>query len=66
MFLTTREVANMMGVDATSVNRWVDQNKISGCRTPGGHRRIHVDEFRRIIREWGWPIRPDIKQAPGS
>ena len=38
-----------MGVCTTTVRRWDHRNQIKCIRTPGGHRRIHESEIKRII-----------------
>ena len=41
--LTSQDVARLLGVGVSSVNRWADSGLLSHTRTPGGHRR-----FRRL------------------
>ncbi|MDF1565776.1 MAG: helix-turn-helix domain-containing protein [Deltaproteobacteria bacterium] len=48
--LTSREVAEFLGVGVSSVNRWADAGKLEHVKTPGGHRRfarLAVEAFRR-------------------
>jgi excisionase family DNA binding protein len=48
--LTSREAADLLGVNQSSVKRWADQGKLRCLRTPGGHRRfslVDVESFRR-------------------
>jgi MerR family transcriptional regulator, light-induced transcriptional regulator len=43
------EAARRLGVAAATIQRWVDKGLWRAERTPGGHRRIHVTELRRLI-----------------
>lgn len=48
--LTSKEVAQILQVTASSVKRWADEGKLPCFRTPGGHRRFdrsHVEAFRQ-------------------
>lgn len=52
--LTTREVAELLGVGATSVKRWADSGLLGCVKTPGGHRRFpraSVDAFLALGRK---------------
>lgn len=49
--LTTRELAEAIGVSESSVKRWADDGLIRVARTAGGHRRIAVREAVRFVRE---------------
>ncbi len=64
-FLSTRELADALGVSESSLKRWVDAGKISASRTEGGHRRIQIAEAMRFIRETGAPLaRPELLDLP--
>ncbi len=41
--LTTRQVAQMLGVSVRTVQLWVEAGALSAWKTPGGHRRITKD-----------------------
>jgi excisionase family DNA binding protein len=43
------EAARRLGVAPATIQRWVDRGLLQAERTPGGHRRIHVAELRRLI-----------------
>lgn len=43
------EAARRLGVAPATIQRWVDGGVLRAERTPGGHRRIHVAELRRLI-----------------
>jgi excisionase family DNA binding protein len=47
--LTSAEAAELLGVSASTVKRWVDTGELESTRTVGGHRRIRrtiVERFR--------------------
>lgn len=45
--LTTGQAADLLGVSAATVRRWVGDGQLPGFRTPGGHYRIP----RHVVRE---------------
>lgn len=49
-FLTSRQLADSLGVSESSVKRWVDDGTIAADRTAGGHRRIPLAEAIGYIR----------------
>lgn len=48
--LSTRQLAQSLGVSESSVKRWVDDGVIAAERTAGGHRRIPIAGAVRFIR----------------
>lgn len=47
-FLSSKQVALMLGVNESSVKRWADSNQLPCTKTPGGHRKftlLDVNEF---------------------
>ncbi|MBN1622540.1 MAG: response regulator [Endomicrobiales bacterium] len=59
---TTFEIAKLCNVDITTVINWVKTGKLQAYKTPGGHRRIHHDEFMKFIKEYNLPLPKDISQ----
>jgi excisionase family DNA binding protein len=49
--LSTRQLAQAIGVSESSVKRWVDDGALSAVRTVGRHRRIPVAEAMRFVRD---------------
>jgi excisionase family DNA binding protein len=47
--LTPGEVARIFGVDPKTVSRWDKSGKLTGFRTPGGHRRFREADIRAIL-----------------
>jgi excisionase family DNA binding protein len=63
--LSTRDLAEALGVSESSLKRWVDSGKIAASRTEGGHRRIELAEAMRFIRASGTPLlKPEILDLP--
>jgi photoactive yellow protein len=59
--MTTRDVADLLGVGVSSVKRWTEQGDLPCVRTAGGHRRFEsatVDRFRREQLEQSEETRP--------
>lgn len=59
--LSTRDLADALGVSESSLKRWIDSGKITATRTEGGHRRVAVSEAMRFIRASRAPVaRPEL------
>jgi len=59
--LSPKELGAAIGVSESSLKRWADSGRLHVARTAGGHRRIHLSEAVRFIRESGFSIeRPDL------
>jgi len=59
--LSPKELGAAIGVSESSLKRWADSGRLHVARTAGGHRRIHLEEAVRFIRESGFPVqRPDL------
>lgn len=57
--ITTQEAADHCHVSLPTLKRWIASGSLPAFRTPGGHRRILVDQFRRFLRTEGMPPYPD-------
>lgn len=53
--LTTGDVARYCGVSRMGVLRWIRQGKLKAYRTPGGHYRIRIADFRDFLEEYDIP-----------
>ena len=50
-YLTTRAAADILGVTAPTVIKWVEGGRLDAHLTPGGHRRISIEEVERFASE---------------
>jgi excisionase family DNA binding protein len=58
--LSTSEVARMLGVAVGSVANWIDRQQLKAGRTPGGHRRIEVEDLLDFLKQQGLPIPEEL------
>lgn len=64
-FLTTKQVAQALGVSDASLKRWCDKGLIKTVRTGGGHRRLAINSVLDFLRERGYPVlRPELLGLP--
>jgi excisionase family DNA binding protein len=52
-WLTSKEVARLLGVSEASIKRWADRGLLPPVRTAGGHRRFRPDEVATFQRNKG-------------
>ena len=50
MIYNTYEVANIMGVNPSTIKRWADSGKILCYKTRGGHRKFHLKHLRDFVK----------------
>jgi len=62
--LSTAAIAKMLGVDPNSVINWIDQKLLKAYRTPGGHRRVRVEDLIEFLRAHQMPIPPELRPRP--
>ena len=46
---TTHEAATILGVTARTIQLWADSGVINVWKTPGGHRRINLEELEKLL-----------------
>ncbi len=51
--MTTPEAARLLSVGATTIKRWVAQDRLKCVTTPGGHRRFERAELERYRQVLG-------------
>lgn len=51
--LTPGEVAQLFRVDAKTVSRWANQDRIASFVTPGGHRRFRREAVLELLAAGG-------------
>ena len=49
--LSTRQVAQLLGVGEATVKRWADAGEIDCFRTPGGHRKFRLRELSAFVQQ---------------
>lgn len=54
-YLTTGQAARYLGVSTETVRRWLEDGRLDGFRTSGGHRLI---SRASVLREQPRPIEP--------
>lgn len=57
---TTFEVAKICGVFHTTVINWVNKKKLKASTTPGGHRRIAIEDLLSFMRTYEMQIPRDL------
>lgn len=50
MIYNSYEVADLIGVNVSTVKRWADSGKIDCYKTKGGHRKFHLKHLREFIK----------------
>jgi len=63
--LSTFKIAQLLEVNPSSVANWVDQGLLTAHRTPGGHRRVAVEDLVRFLKEHKMPI-PEELNIPAA
>ncbi len=59
--LSPKELGAAIGVSESSLKRWADSGRLHVARTAGGHRRIHLEEAIRFIRDCGFAVqKPEL------
>ena len=62
--LSTFAIAQMLQVDPGSVANWIDQDLLRAHRTPGGHRRVSVEDLLEFLRAHKMPIPEELDSPP--
>jgi excisionase family DNA binding protein len=63
-FLTSSDVAELLGVGVSSVKRWTDEGVLGSVRTVGGHRRYLPAEVSRFAGQRGIEVALPVDSAP--
>jgi MerR family transcriptional regulator, light-induced transcriptional regulator len=56
LLFTTKDVADMLQVDKTTVKRWTDEGKLKCFRTPGGHRKFRAEDLNQFMSDFNYNI----------
>jgi excisionase family DNA binding protein len=49
--LTTRKVAQMLSVSQSTVERWIQLDRLPAIRLPSGHYRVRRADVERLLRQ---------------
>ena len=55
-YLTSHEIARLLGVSASAVLSWIDKGWLVAHRTPGGHRRVEKAVLIEFLRKKQMPV----------
>lgn len=65
--VTPKQVAQAISVSESSLKRWCDQGLLTAIRTPGGHRRLALDDVFQFLRQSGQQlVRPELLGLPSN
>ena len=62
--LSTFAVAEMLGVDPGSVANWIDKGALRAYRTPGGHRRVAIEDLVGFLHDHNMPVPSELLDTP--
>ena len=49
-YLNSKEVANILGINISTLKRWTDNGTIKCKKTPGGHRKFTMQNVREYYK----------------
>lgn len=66
--LSTRQVAQLLGVGEATVKRWADAGEIDCFRTPGGHRKFRLRDVTAFVQRRNFQVADTLpaQLAPGE
>ncbi|MCB9556389.1 MAG: helix-turn-helix domain-containing protein [Deltaproteobacteria bacterium] len=57
------QIAGLIGVDPSSINRWIDAGRLPAHRTLGGHRRVTARDLRSFLQSNQLPIPHELAEV---
>ena len=48
---TASQIAEIIGVNVSTIKRWTDSGKLECQQTIGGHRKFHLNHLRKFLKE---------------
>ncbi len=61
-FLTTHQIAGLLGVSERTVANWIDRGHLNAFRTPGGHRRVAPKDLREFLNQRDIPVPEELSE----
>lgn len=61
-FLSTGQVSRLCGVSPVTVAKWVDRGSLQGHVTPGGHRRVTVDDLIGFLKRYRMKVPRELER----
>ena len=61
---STFDLAELLQVDPGSVANWIDGGLLKAHRTPGGHRRVALEDLLEFLRSHKMPIPAELQDGP--
>ena len=62
---TTFQIAELCGVQPTTIIQWVKQKRMKAYVTPGGHRRVRESDLLKFLKHYGFPIPEELMGRKG-
>jgi excisionase family DNA binding protein len=56
-WFTVKGIADYCLVSGVTVRRWIKDGRLSATRLPGGHYRIHKEDFIGFLERYHMPIK---------
>jgi len=66
--LSSKQVAELLGVNESSVKRWADSGMLSCYKTPGGHRKFKKNDILIFSSKYSYELKKNIhlRQEPAN
>lgn len=58
--LSSKQVADILGVNESSVKRWADSGMLSCYKTPGGHRKFKKEDLLLFSSKYSYELKSDL------
>ena len=62
---TTFQIAELCGVQPTTIIQWVKQKRMKAYVTPGGHRRVRESDLLKFLKQYEFPIPEELMGRKG-
>ena len=60
--MTTGDIARYCHTNVLQVNTWIKNGELKTFRTPGGHNRIAIEEFKKFLERHNIPVSDEIQR----